>query len=186
VRYRLGGARIRLYNFRISKRRIESVDTSMLVRLTRTQRQRAGWFVALVYLFCVLAPTLSFALPGSQANPYCLTGEDHASGMVHVYDEGIPHAHKDAHAHHHSGIQMQADASADHIAKAVALKSDSSPAKAPHGMDGKCCGLMCVTALPAPFVAMMQPSMPKAARVSDSYRKLTDNMPAVHYRPPIS
>jgi hypothetical protein len=142
--------------------------------------------IALVYLLCVLAPTLSFALPGSRATAYCLTGEGHAPGVVHVHDEGTTDLHDDGYAHHHSGVQMQADPSADHGVKAAAVKSDSSPAKASHMMDGKCCGLMCVTAIPALYVAMTQPSAPKAIRVSDSYRKLTDNAPAVHYRPPIS
>ena len=142
--------------------------------------------IALVYLLCVLAPALSFALPGSQASPYCLTNEDHASGMVHVHHQDMMHVHQDGHAHHHAGDGMQAEPSVAHVVKAAALKSDSSPAKAPHAMDGKCCGLMCVTAFPATFVAVMQPSVPTAIRVSDSYRKLTDNGPAVHYRPPIS
>jgi hypothetical protein len=142
--------------------------------------------IALVYLLCVLAPMLSFALPGSRATAYCLTGEGHVPGVVHVHDEGTMDAHQDGHAHHHSGVQMQADPSADHVVKAAAVKSNSSPAKAPHTMDGKCCGLMCSTAIPALYAAMTQPSAPKAVRVSDSYRKLTDNVPAVHYRPPIS
>ena len=158
----------------------------MLTGLTRTQRQRTGWLVALAYLFCVLAPTLSFALPGGHATPYCLTDEDHVPGMVHVHDEGMAHVHKDGHAHHHSGVQTQADSSADHDAKPAALKSDSGPAKAPHSVDGKCCGLMCVTALPATLVGVAKPSAPKAVRVSDNYRELTDNAPPQRYRPPIS
>ncbi|KQW18026.1 hypothetical protein ASC80_21510 [Afipia sp. Root123D2] len=158
----------------------------MLTGLTSTQRQGAGWFIALTYLFCVLAPTLSFALPGSQSTPYCLTDEGHVPGMVHVHHEGMMHVHKDGHAHHHSGVQTHADSSAGHDAKPVALKSDSGPAKPPHSADGKCCGLMCVTALPAPFVAVAKPAVPKAVRISHDYRKLTDNAPPQRYRPPIS
>ena len=158
----------------------------MLVGLTRTQRRRAGWFVALAYLFCVLAPTLAFALPGGHATPYCLTDDDHVPGMVHVHHEGIMHVHKDGHAHHHSGIQTHADSSADHDVKPAALKGDAGPAKAPHSTDGKCCGLMCVTALPAPLVAVIQPSVPKAVQFSDNYRKLADNAPPRLYRPPNS
>ena len=153
----------------------------MLARLTRTKRRRAGWFVALAYLFCVLAPTLSFALPGSQATPHCLT-PDHASGMVHVHHESAMHVHEDGHAHHHSGVQ----AHADHDAKPIALKSDASPAKAPHMSDGKCCGLMCVTALPAIDVNVTKPSAPKAVRMSETFRTLRDNAPPRLYRPPIS
>lgn len=81
---------------------------------------------------------------------------------------------------------MQADSSADHIVKAAALESESGPAKASHATGGKCCGLMCVTAIAAPLLAVVQPPMPKAIRMADSYRKLADDAPAVHYRPPIS
>lgn len=158
----------------------------MLVGLTRTQRVKAGWLIALAYLFCVLAPTLSFALPGGHATPYCLTDEDHVPGMVHVHHEGIMHVHKDGHAHHHSGIQTHADSSADHDVKPVALKSDADPAKAPHSADGKCCGLMCVTALPATLVNVAKPFVPKAVREAESYRKLADSAPPQRYRPPIS
>ena len=158
----------------------------MLVGLTRTQRVKAGWLIALAYLFCVLAPTLSFALPGSQAAPYCLTDEDHVPAMLHVHQEGMMHVHNDRHAHHHSGVQTHADSSADHDVKPVALKSDSGPAKAPHAADGKCCGLMCVTALPATLVAVAKPSVPSAVRISDVHRKLADNAPPRLYRPPNS
>lgn len=158
----------------------------MLVRLTTTHRRRAGWLIALTYLLCVLAPTLSFALPGSRAIAHCLTVEDHTAGAVPVHGERKMHAHQKGHAHHYADVGTQAEPSVAHVGKAAALKDDSSPAKAPHAVDGKCCGMMCVTALPATFVAVMQPAMPKAIRVSDSYRELTDNVPAVHYRPPIS
>ncbi|WP_458760874.1 hypothetical protein ACSVBT_08890 [Afipia sp. TerB] len=156
----------------------------MLGRLTRTQRRRAGWFVALAYLFCVLAPTLSFALPGSQAAPHCLTDGDHVAGMVHVHHEGAMHVHEDEHAHHHAGPQAHQDSSADHDAKPIALKSDAAPAKPSHSADGKCCGLMCVTALPATLVTVAKPSVPNAVRVSDVHRKLADNAPPRLYRPP--
>ena len=140
----------------------------------------------MAYLLCVLAPTLALALPGSQAIAHCLTVEDHTVGEVHDHSEGMMQAHQNGHAHHHAGAGMQAEPSAVHAVKAAALKDVSSPAKAPHAMDGKCCGLMCVTALPATFVSVTQPAMPKAVRVFDNYRELTDNVPAVRYRPPIS
>jgi hypothetical protein len=143
--------------------------------------------IALVYLLCVLAPTLSFALPGSQVSPYCLTDGDRAPGVVHVHHESIAPADQDVHALHHSSVQIQADPSVDHVVNPAGLEeSDSTPAKAPHATDGKCCGLMCVTALPAPFIVMAQPSVPKAVKVSDNHRKLTDNTRPRLYRPPNS
>ncbi|MBN8975954.1 MAG: hypothetical protein J0I08_05705 [Rhizobiales bacterium] len=158
----------------------------MLVGLTRTQRRRAGWFIALTYLFCVMAPTLSFALPGSDAIGYCLTDEDHVPGVPHEHHEGMMHVHNAGHAHHDSAVQTHAVSSADHDAKSVTLKSDSGPAKAPHSADGKCCGLKCATALPASLVNVAKPLTPKAVREAESYRKLTDNTPQQRYRPPIS
>jgi len=142
--------------------------------------------IALVYMLCVLAPTLSFAMPGSQASPYCLSVEDKVDGMVHVHRDGSMDVRHDRHAGHHSSIEMLADSSADHRAQAVMLESDSIPAQTTHAMDGKCCGLMCVTALAVPFLAVMQPAAPTAIQLSDSYRELADSASAVHYRPPIS
>src|SRR3977135_495532 len=63
--------------------KIKSIDVDMLIRLSKLKRLRAGWLLALVYLLCVLAPTLSFALPGSQAAAPCLIDASHMPGMVH-------------------------------------------------------------------------------------------------------
>lgn len=156
--------------------------------------------IALAYLFCVLAPTLSFALSGNQAGSYCMT-EDHAPGMAgvhdnevhddhvrsdHVHREGMMQIPEDGHAHHRSGVPALADFAADHDAKPIVLTIDAGSAKASHSANGKCCDLMCVTALPAPLVAVAQPAAPKAIRVSGDYRKLTDNTPCRLYRPPSS
>lgn len=147
---------------------------------------RAGWLVALAYLFCVLAPAISFALPGGYATPYCLTDDDHVPGVVHVHDEGIvQHVQKDGHVHDYSDVQSHAHAAAEHHATSVALNDDSGPTKAPHSSDGQCCGLMCVTALPATLVDVAKPSVPKALCEAERYRKLTDNAPPQRYRPPI-
>ena len=164
---------------------IESVDAFMLVGVTRTQRRRAGWLVALAYLFCVLVPTIASALPGGHAAPHCLTGDDHIPSMVHEHHEGMAHIHGDGHQHH-SGVLTHADSAASHDAKSAVLKNDPVPAEASHAMDEKCCGLMCITALPAPFVAMAQPPAPNAVRMADNHRKLTDNTPPRLYRPPNS
>jgi len=159
----------------------------MFVSLTRTKRLRAGWLVALAYLFCVLAPTISFALPGGHATPYCLTDDDHVPGVVHVHNEGIvPHVHKDGDVHDHSGVQGQAHVAGELHAKSIALNDGSAPAKAPHSLDGKCCGLKCVTALPAMLINIAKPSVPRSVREAESYRTLTNNTPPQRYRPPIS
>src|SRR5882757_8687597 len=71
---------------------------SMLVRLTRARRLWAVRFAVLVYALCILAPTLSFALPGSHAVSPCLTDANHTPGMVHLHAD-VPAAH-----HHADGI----------------------------------------------------------------------------------
>jgi hypothetical protein len=157
----------------------------MLARLTRTKRRRAGWFVALAYLFCVLAPTLSFSLPGGHAIAYCLTEDEHMPGLIHVHNEGrAQHVHGNGHVHDHSKAHVHAVGDPD--AKHVAVSDSFSPAKAPQLVDGKCCGLMCVTALPAADGDIAKPLLPKVVRVSENHRKLTDNAPARLYRPPNS
>lgn len=161
----------------------------MLISLTRTKRVRAGWIVALAYLFCVMSPTLSFALPGSHASAYCLTDDDHVPGVAHihnhVHNEGVAqHVHKDGQVHDHSGVPTHVHVAGDHQAKAVALGDGSGPAKALH--HGKCCGLMCVTALPAADLDIAKPLLPTAVRVTENFRTLRDNAPPRLYRPPIT
>jgi hypothetical protein len=159
----------------------------MFVGLTRTKRLGAGWFVALIYLLCVLAPTISYALPGAHAVAPCLTDDDHVSGMLHVRaDTPTQHVHKDGHVHDHSGTHSHTNAGTDHDSMAVALNGKSSPEKAPHSSDGQCCGLMCVTALPATLIDIVKPSAPTALCEVEGYRKVTDNAPPRLYRPPIS
>jgi hypothetical protein len=155
----------------------------MLVRLTRAKRWRAGWLLALVYLLCVLAPTISFALPGSQASSPCLTDAGHVPGIVHVHDVAAPRLHEDGHMHNHAAVPS--DAGGDH-AISTALNGASGPEKAPHSSDGQCCGLSCVTALPAALIDIAKPSAPTARCEAEGDRKVSDNAPPIHYRPPIS
>jgi hypothetical protein len=155
----------------------------MLTSLTRLKRLRAGWIVALVYLLCVLAPTLSFALPGSGAVTPCLTEAAHGPGVVHVHDDApAQHVHKDGQVHDHGGAANIGD----DRALSTALNGRSAPEKAPHSSDGQCCGLSCVTALPAALIDLVKPSAPTALCAIEGDRKVTDNAPSRLYRPPIS
>ncbi len=154
----------------------------MLVRLTRTKRLRAGWLVALAYLLCVLAPTISYALPGVHAPAPCLTDENHVPGMVHVHSE-LQHVHDDGHIHDHPAAQVNSGGG-DHP-MSVASDSKSAP-NAPHTSGGECCGLMCVTAIPAKVVDIVKPSAPTALCEVEGYRNVADNAPPRLYRPPIT
>ena len=155
----------------------------MFVSLTRTMRLRAGWFIAFAYLLCVLAPTLSYALPGEHAVALCLTDEDHVPGMTHVHTQiAVQHVHEDGHVHDHIGGHAK---SGNERSTLVALNGQSVPEKAPHS-DSQCCGLMCVTALPATLSDVVTPSASMALRAADGYLEVADNAPSRLYRPPIS
>src|SRR4051794_814324 len=118
----------------------------MLVRLTRARRLWAVRFAVLVYALCILAPTLSFALPGSHAVSPCLTDTNHVPGMVHVRAEApAAHLHTNGTMHDHAGVHSHAGSHDD-----AAIKAAESPAQPPgkwHASAGECCGLMCLTAL---------------------------------------
>jgi hypothetical protein len=157
----------------------------MIIGLTRTKRVGAGWFVALIYLLCVLAPTLSFALPGSRAVTPCLTEAAHGAGIVHMHrDASIQHIRIDDHVHDHANLH--AHPSAGDQDRSMAQDGTPVPEKAPHSHDGQCCGLTCVTALPATLTDIVKPDAPTARCELEGYREVTDNAPPRLYRPPIS
>ena len=155
----------------------------MLVRLTRTRRLRAGWLIALAYLLCVLAPTISYALPGLHSPARCLTDENHVHGMVHVHSEP-QHVHADGHTHDHDAAQGLA--AGDDDSMSMTSDSVSVPEKAKHSSDGQCCGLMCVIAIPASVGDIVKPAAPTAICEAEGYRNVADNAPSRLYRPPIS
>jgi hypothetical protein len=160
----------------------------MLVRLTRAKRLRAGRLLALVYALCILAPTLSFALPGSRALSPCLTDTNHVPGMTHMHANApTTHLHAGGNVHDHAATHAHGDASHDDAAMASAVAdADQSPAKGSHGSGGQCCGLMCLTALPATLEEIVTPSVPMVSRPIAGYLAVADNGPSRHYRPPIA
>ena len=155
----------------------------MLVRLTRAKRLRAGWLIALAYLLCVLAPTISYALPGVHAPALCLTDQNHVSGMVHVHSEP-QHVHSDGHAHDHA--VMQGNSTGHDHSMSVESDSKSAPGEASHTSSGQCCGLMCVTAIPAKVADIVKPSAPTALCEVEGCRNVADNALPRLYRPPIT
>jgi hypothetical protein len=107
----------------------------MFVRLTRPARAKAGWFVALLYLFCVLAPGAALAL-GDAAS--CLV---HQSGMA-----AAAHVHGEVHQHHaDAGNAPQQHSKHQHNGK---------------GSPGPCCAMLCVSAITADLPAVAKPSPP--------------------------
>jgi hypothetical protein len=140
----------------------------MFVRLTRRMRAKAGWFVALLYLFCVLAPGAALAL-GSAA-PWLPT-EIKPAAVAHTLDHSGP-MHAAGDAHEHGGHQ-----------------ADSGHAK--HTHDGKtspgpCCAMLCLSAIAADLPAIAKPSQPMSVCISENYQRLPGKAPPLHYRPPIA
>jgi hypothetical protein len=158
----------------------------MLVRLTRARRLWAVRLAVLVYALCVLAPTLSFALPGSQAVSPCLTDANHVPGMVHVHAMApSAHLHANGTLHDHAASHSHAAPSHDASSTKPAVAPEQSPAKG-HAAAGECCGLMCLTALPAALVEIVTPCVPTSAQAIETYREVADNGPSRLYRPPIA
>jgi len=158
----------------------------MLVRLTRARRLWAVRFAVLVYALCILAPTLSFALPGSQAVSPCLTDTNHVPGMVHIHTEAAAaHLHASGTMHDHPAAHSHAGPSHDAAAIKASVAPEQTPAKG-HASGGECCGLMCLSALPATLVEIVTPCVPTSAQTIEGYREVADNGPALLYRPPIA
>jgi hypothetical protein len=157
----------------------------MLVRLTGAGRWKAGWLLAFVYLLCVLAPTISFALPGSQAASPCLIDATHGPGVVHVHNAPARHVHMDGHIHDHSGAYSHTNSDGDRAISTVGIGS-SVPEKAPHSLDGQCCGLAYVTALPVTLIEIVKLPAPVIRCEVEGDRKVSDNAPPRLYRPPVS
>jgi hypothetical protein len=150
------------------------------LRFTRTHRLRAGCVVALLYLLCVMTPTIALALSG-MATPDCLLTD--ASALVHV------HNHASTKSQHHS---MHSEHGAAHVHDAMLSGQDDSsssswPARPAHGSAGtSCCELMCLTALPAMYAGVGAPDLPVSRCLQEASRVISDNAPPRHYRPPIS
>jgi hypothetical protein len=156
----------------------------MLVALTKATRLKAGRLVALAYLLCVATPSATFAFgDGTRAAP-CLTENEHGRGPVHVHEHAVS-AHADGHDHAHSVEASRVHASLAAATDAVEPSSDDA-AGDHHKSGGACCGLMCVTALPAAIAEFGRPAAPETLCVSVIYRNVADSAPPRHYRPPIS
>ncbi|WP_441277193.1 hypothetical protein AB7783_06925 [Tardiphaga sp. 172_B4_N1_3] len=151
---------------------------------------KAGWIVTLVYLLCILAPPLSYAMPGEHAVVPCMTMEGVMSGSMHMHDEVLQpvHAYLDGAAHEHSSAQPMAMSDQDdRMSMSGAMDDVDVPAKkGPHTTSGQCCALMCVSMMPAPLFEVSAPAVPSVVRIAASYRVAADNAPPEHYRPPIA
>ncbi|MFH1344621.1 MAG: hypothetical protein ABIL01_25980 [Pseudomonadota bacterium] len=163
----------------------------MFVRLTRANRSKAGRLLVLVYLVCVLAPSISFAFSDrSRAAPYP-ADEKHGLGVVRVHElskNPAQHAQKDGHKYEHSVIHAHFG-EPDSKDKDIRYVEDETPAPA-RGSDKasgtQCCGMVSLSALPSTAIGIVKPTAPTSICASENYQNVVDNVPPRLYRPPIA
>ena len=141
----------------------------MLIRLTRAVRRRTASIVALLYMLCVLAPAAAFAFGDGTRAAHCLTDDNHGLQPVHVHEhDGHEHGGGKAHIH---------DDGTSH---------EHSPAPAGKSSDAQCCGLVCLSALPASVLEVQAPVLPAMTAASANQADVTGRTPERLYRAPIS
>lgn len=151
----------------------------------------------MIYLFCVLAPSASFAFGGARSAP-CLTQDEYGMGFMHVHSQTtvpLAHSHEDEHALRAGSVPsdsyqagyVQSAHPDDHDDFAMAGAGSSSPVGDQHKSagGGQCCGMMCVSALPATVMEFVRPSVARSLCAAVTYRNVADNAPRRLYRPPI-
>ena len=154
----------------------------------------AGKILASIYMLCVLMPALSFAFADGALAAPCLTDADHAMGIMHAQETAtgtvrhVHHAGPHDHLHHAKDGHHDDMGMTSHSATASAdTQSSSPPAHDGHKAPGaQCCGMVCISALPASVTDFVGPSAPTSRCASETYRSVEGKIPPTLYRPPIS
>jgi len=138
----------------------------MLSLPTKSFRMKAAAAVAAIYTFCVLLPTLAFAMADGRMAPPCLMDDlaavsmhDHGAMTSKVTAEATaadPHA---THQHHHHAADDGSVVATAHHQDGAEQATAAGPAEnSDHGKSrpGECCGLFPAAALasadrPAPL-----------------------------------
>jgi hypothetical protein len=138
----------------------------MLIRLTKAMRWRAASTLALLYMLCVLSPAAAFAFGDGSRAAHCVTDDNHGLRSVHVHehDAGKTHVHDDGASHEHAKAP-------DHEGKSA---------------DAQCCGLVCLSALPASLSDVARPILPALMANSVHQDDIAGKPPERLYRPPKS
>ena len=154
----------------------------MFSRLTQGLRWRWARALAAMYLCCVLAPGAAYAFGDGVAARCALAGL-HQAAMSQAHEGG---AEGGAHAHHNhgGGVQGAHDHGAMHAASHV--PAPDPPAHHSDKADKMCCGLACLSALPAVFAAVSPPEFVAAADLPLRVQALAALAPARLYKPPIA
>lgn len=136
----------------------------MLVTLNGVKKARSAAILAVFYLLCVLAPAAGYAFGDSDRAAHCLTEATHQPGVAESHPGGVT----DVHVHKDGATQKHSQKSGE--------QND----------DGRCCGLVCLTALPATNHELRGPTAPTAIAIAMNIEHLADRAPDRLYRPPIS
>jgi hypothetical protein len=145
----------------------------MLSRFTKAKRLKAAAVLALFYALCSVAPAAAFTFGDGSRTAHCLSQND---------DHGL-HA---VGAHQHSAVNMHSHE--DGTAHVHGKKTDSEDSSSEHGnkSETQCCGLICLSALPASVTDGNLPDLPHIAAIGIVERRLAGQLPVRLDRPPNS
>jgi hypothetical protein len=137
-------------------------------------RWRAAGTLALLYTLCVLAPAAAFAFGDGSRAAHCVTDDHHGLRTVHAHEQAVPA--RAVHQHDDGTLHVHDDGTSHEHSKAP---DGTSP-------DTQCCGLVCLSALPASVADVATPvltAMPvNSVRQDDVAGKPPDRL----FRPPIA
>lgn len=148
------------------------------MRLTRIMRVKAARILVALYALCLVTPIAGFAFADS-ALAHCLTSPTQVQHTEHVFSEAAHVHHGMTHANHDhqtSANAESADAMNDHAGMTHSGGKSTTPA---------CCGVMCVSALPATLFELTPRTMTHASVVASSDAGISGEAPDLLYRPPI-
>lgn len=149
----------------------------MLMRLTNGIRVKAARVLVALYAFCLAVPVAGFVLADS-ALAHCLTPVTQAQ---HVRQAEAVHDHQAhgamAHAgHEHHASADTAAAADDHAGMTHSGGKSTTP---------PCCGVMCVSALPASPFELTAESVDHSPVLAVADAGIPGQAPDTLYRPPI-
>ena len=112
----------------------------MLRRLEKAFRVRAAIALAVLYGFCVIAPSVALAFVDKTVAAHCFTDDHDGVGVTHVHTDGMKHSHDDT---------------------PLGKTDDHDKDKTDH-----CCGLFSITAgAIAPLLVLAEPDQTTVLRV---------------------
>lgn len=155
------------------------------MRLTRVMRGKAARILVALYALCLVAPIVGFSFADSALAAHCLDLPQGAMQVQHSHHHGEAQVNQD-HAHHgHLDVAMTGEAAMnDHAGAGMNDHSGAGHSKGKSVVPA-CCGVMCVSALPASMFELTPRTMTHASVVAASDAGIPGEAPDLLYRPPI-